>query len=68
MAKTQMKRTAESAAGRTEEELRRNGAKRGDEELLRNGSKRLNEEKIARGLGWFSIGLGVAAALFARGG
>src|SRR6266545_4363374 len=26
----------------------------------RNGMKRLNEEKIARGLGWFSIGLGLA--------
>ncbi|HEY6399892.1 MAG TPA: SRPBCC family protein [Blastocatellia bacterium] len=26
----------------------------------RNGSKGLNEEKIARGLGWFSIGLGLA--------
>ncbi|HEY8459805.1 MAG TPA: SRPBCC family protein [Blastocatellia bacterium] len=26
----------------------------------RNGSRRLNEEKIARGLGWFSIGLGLA--------
>ena len=26
----------------------------------RNGSRGLNEEKIARGLGWFSIGLGLA--------
>lgn len=66
MAKTQMKRTAESAQGRTEEELRRNEAKRWDEELRRNGSKRLNEEKIARGLGWFSIGLGVAEIVAPR--
>jgi uncharacterized membrane protein len=66
MAKTQMKRTAESAPGRTEEELRRNEAKRWDEDLRRNGSKRLNEEKIARGLGWFSIGLGVAEIVAPR--
>jgi uncharacterized membrane protein len=66
MAKTQMKRTAESAQGRTEEELRRNEAKRWDEDLRRNGSKRLNEEKIARGLGWFSIGLGVAEIVAPR--
>jgi uncharacterized membrane protein len=66
MAKTQMKRTAESVTGRTEEELRRTEAKRWDEELGRNGSKRVNEEKIARGLGWFSIGLGVAEIIAPR--
>jgi uncharacterized membrane protein len=33
----------------------------------RNGSRRSNEEKIARGLGWFSIGLGVAAIAAPRG-
>jgi len=32
----------------------------------RNGTKRPNEEKIARGLGWFSIGLGVAEILAPR--
>jgi uncharacterized membrane protein len=37
-----------------------------NEELRRNGSKKLNEEKIARGLGWFSIGLGVAEILAPR--
>jgi uncharacterized membrane protein len=31
-----------------------------DNDGRRNGSRRLNEEKIARGLGWFSIGLGLA--------
>ena len=48
MAKTKMARYTEAAASRAEDELRR------------NGSKRLNDEKIARGLGWFSIGLGLA--------
>jgi uncharacterized membrane protein len=66
MAKTQMKRDAESVTGRTEEELRRNGEKRRDEELRRNGSKRSNDEKIALGLGWFSIGLGVAEIIAPR--
>src|SRR5262245_27785497 len=32
----------------------------------RNGMKKPNEEKIARGLGWFSIGLGVAEILAPR--
>jgi uncharacterized membrane protein len=32
----------------------------------RNGMKRPNEEKIARGLGWFSIGLGVAEIVAPR--
>jgi uncharacterized membrane protein len=32
----------------------------------RNGMKRPNEEKIARGLGWFSIGLGVAELVAPR--
>jgi len=32
----------------------------------RNGSKRPNEEKIARGMGWFSIGLGVAEIMAPR--
>jgi uncharacterized membrane protein len=48
MAKTQMKRVEELVTGRAEEEWRGNGV------------KRPNEEKIARGLGWFSIGLGLA--------
>ena len=33
---------------------------------LRNGMKRPNEEKIALGLGWFSIGLGVAEIMVPR--
>src|SRR5215813_10914707 len=33
---------------------------------LRNGMKRPNEEKIALGLGWFSIGLGVAVIVAPR--
>jgi len=48
MAKTKMTRDTGSVTSRAEEELRRNGA------------KRLNEKNIARGLGWFSIGLGLA--------
>src|SRR5262245_31580086 len=36
------------------------------EEGRRNGMKRPNEEKIARGLGWFSIGLGVAQMVAPR--
>ena len=55
MAKTKMMRDTGSVTGRTEEELRR------------NGSKRSNEEKIARGLGWFSIGLGLAEIAAPRG-
>jgi uncharacterized membrane protein len=31
-----------------------------------NGMKKLNEEKIARGLGWFSIGLGLAEIVAPR--
>lgn len=54
MAKTQLRRNAEPVTGWTEEESRRNGA------------RRLNEEKIARGLGWFSIGLGVAEIIAPR--
>jgi uncharacterized membrane protein len=48
MAKTQMTRVEELVTGRAEEEWRGNGI------------KRPKEEKIARGLGWFSIGLGLA--------
>jgi uncharacterized membrane protein len=55
MAKTQMMRNAEPVTGRTEEGLRQNGA------------RRFNEEKIARGLGWFSIGLGLAEIVAPRG-
>jgi len=55
MAKTKMMRDTGSVTDRTEEELRR------------NGSKRSNEEKIARGLGWFSIGLGLAEIAAPRG-
>src|SRR5215510_3008780 len=32
----------------------------------RNGMKRTNEQKIARGLGWLSIGLGVAELVAPR--
>src|SRR5215813_8833495 len=32
----------------------------------RNGMKRPNEEKIARGLGWFSLGLGLAGIVAPR--
>jgi uncharacterized membrane protein len=46
--KREMMRDAELVTGRAEEELRR------------NGRRRPNEEKIAQGLGWFSIGLGLA--------
>jgi uncharacterized membrane protein len=55
MAKTKMMRDAELVAGRAEEEM------------PWNGLKRLNEEKIARGLGWFSIGLGLAELAAPRG-
>src|SRR5262245_29899470 len=55
MVKTQMTGNAWSLIGRTDDELRRNGA------------KKLNEEKIARGLGWFSIGLGLAEIAAPRG-
>jgi uncharacterized membrane protein len=55
MAKTQMMWNEGSVTGRAQEELRRNGA------------KRLTEEKIARGLGWFSIGLGLAQIAAPRG-
>ncbi len=33
----------------------------------RNGMRRLDEEKVARGLGWFSIGLGLAEIAAPRG-
>jgi uncharacterized membrane protein len=48
MAKTQMMRDTEALPGLIREEWRS------------NGRKRPNDEKIARGLGWFSIGLGLA--------
>src|SRR5215813_2095954 len=48
MAKTQMMREAQSGLDWA----------RGERQW--NGKKKLNEEKIARGLGWFSIGLGLA--------
>jgi uncharacterized membrane protein len=48
MAKTQMMRETEALTSLAREEWQG------------NGRKRPNDEKIARGLGWFSIGLGLA--------
>ncbi len=42
-------------------------AGRAGERRQRGGLKGLNEERLARGLGWFSIGLGVAEVVAPRG-
>jgi uncharacterized membrane protein len=52
--------TAGRATGSAQPRDGQNGARR-------SGSNRINGEKLARGLGWFSIGLGLAEVLTPRG-
>jgi uncharacterized membrane protein len=59
-ASSQPSRTNGKAQGRTTA-----GAQ--SDEQSRDGLKNVNAEKLARGLGWFSIGLGLAEVLAPRG-